>query len=46
MRFLMRAPDMIEEMVEQSADKFSERYVSPLVTLLLQVTEVTLNGSG
>ena len=27
MRFLMRAPDMAEEMVEQSADKFSERYV-------------------
>lgn len=31
MRFLMRAPDMAEEMVEQSADKFSERYVSPSV---------------
>ena len=28
MRFLMRAPDMAEEMVEQGADKFSERYVS------------------
>ena len=27
MRFLMRAPDMAEEMVEQSADKLSERYV-------------------
>ena len=27
MRFLTRAPDMAEEMVEQSSDKFTERYV-------------------
>ena len=27
MRFLTRAPDMSEEMVEQGADKFAERYV-------------------
>ncbi len=27
MRFLMRAPDMAEEMVEQSSEKFTERYV-------------------
>lgn len=29
MRFLLRAPDMAEEMVEQGADKFAERYVRP-----------------
>lgn len=37
MRFLMRAPDMAEEMVEQGADKFSERYVSPLVAVAMQI---------
>ncbi|KAI0718003.1 actin-like ATPase domain-containing protein [Cerioporus squamosus] len=31
MRFLMRAPDMGEEMVEQSADKFSERYTQAMM---------------
>ncbi|TFK85506.1 actin-like ATPase domain-containing protein [Polyporus arcularius HHB13444] len=31
MRFLMRAPDMAEEMVEQSADKFSERYTQAMM---------------
>ncbi|KAI0741338.1 actin-like ATPase domain-containing protein [Daedaleopsis nitida] len=31
MRFLTRAPDMGEEMVEQSADKFSERYTQAMM---------------
>ncbi|RPD64111.1 actin-like ATPase domain-containing protein [Lentinus tigrinus ALCF2SS1-7] len=31
MRFLMRAPDMAEEMVEQSSDKFSERYTQAMM---------------
>ncbi|EJF64395.1 actin-like ATPase domain-containing protein [Dichomitus squalens] len=31
MRFLMRAPDMAEEMVEQSADKLSERYTQAMM---------------
>ncbi|KAI1796772.1 actin-like ATPase domain-containing protein [Ganoderma leucocontextum] len=31
MRFLMRAPDMAEDMVEQGADKFSERYTQAMM---------------
>lgn len=36
MRFLTRAPDMAEEMVKQSSDKFTERYVR-LVQFLEQL---------
>ena len=36
MRFLTRAPDMAEKMVEQSSDKFTERYVR-LVQFLEQL---------
>ena len=35
MRFLTRAPDMAEEMVEQSADKLAERYVRSYSTTVL-----------
>ncbi|KAI0765670.1 actin-like ATPase domain-containing protein [Trametes elegans] len=31
MRFLTRAPDMAEEMVEQSSDKFTERYTQAML---------------
>lgn len=39
MRFLMRAPDMAEEMVEQSSEKFTERYVRTSMPASLHYTK-------
>lgn len=40
MRFLMRAPDMAEEMVEQSSEKFTERYVRTPMSASVRYADV------